>query len=115
MDGKEKYTEYLLSNKWDSIKEEYKLMYPDYGVCFLCPTISNIQLHHWRYPKDWNNDSYKNLIPLCGCCHKSIHKTKLIHNSHMYGENDLYRYLSHLIKELRLMEWKQIELYANEF
>lgn len=109
------YEEYLISDKWTQVKKNYKNSVKYERVCSLCFETEMLQLHHWRYEKDWNNDTHKNLIQLCDLCHKSAHSSKLLHNSSMYGPNDFYRYLSHLIKDLKLMEYKHIEFYAVSF
>mgnify|MGYP003642439964 CR=1 FL=1 len=113
--GRDDYREYLLSNKWQKVKDDFKSQNDYEEVCYLCPNTNGLQLHHWRYEKDWSKDNHKNLIQLCDLCHQCVHNTKIIHNSHMYKPNHKHRYLSHLIKELRLMETKHIEFYALQF
>lgn len=116
------YNDYLLSDKWQKVKDDFNEFSNKAGdVCFLCYSKGSLQLHHWRYPKNWNNDSYKNLIPLCKNCHKvshSIEHNKALHNSHMFDTNsdaDLIRYLSFIIKATFAMESAFVEMLANEF
>lgn len=109
------YNEYLLSDKWDSIKNKFTKL-PNYEeVCFLCFCKDSLQCHHWRYEKDWNKDKPENLILLCEMCHKSVHSTKLIHDSHMYKPDQLHLYISHLIKDMNIMEIKHFELLGELF
>jgi len=123
MNTKEKYAQYLLSNKWQKIKDDFLEFSTTRGgnICFLCYSRDNLQLHHWRYPKNWNNDSYKNLIQLCNCCHNTVHSiehTKMLHNSYLFDTNsdeDLVKYLSWVIKATNAMEIKHFELLADEF
>lgn len=98
----ESYEKYLASDKWDEVKQAFKDS-PQYEeVCFFCYTTYGLQCHHFRYPKDWNKDSHKNLCLCCKFCHERVHATRVIHDSNMYGPDDLPRYLSHLFKELIL-------------
>ena len=116
------YEEYLLSDKWERIKSDF-MDNSDYAkdVCFFCMSRDGLQCHHWRYPKDWDNDSYKNLILLCSCCHSTAHKIehdKMLHNSYMFEDNSTYnlvRYLSYIIKATRAMEIFYFEILADEF
>ncbi len=116
------YSEYLLSDKWQKITDDYK-EFSDKGTegCFLCYSKERIQLHHWRYPKDWNNDSYKNVIPLCQECHETAHSiqyNKMLHNSYMFDSNsneDFIKYLSFIIKATSAMKYAYIERLSNEF
>lgn len=116
------YTDYLLSDKWQQVKDDYKKL-SDHGseICFFCYSRDRIQLHHWRYPKDWNNDSYKNVIALCSDCHQTAHSiehNKMLHNSYMFDTNsdkDFIKYLSFIIKATNAMEYAFIERLADEF
>ena len=109
------YAAYLTSEKWQEVKRQFKDS-PSYDeVCFLCYNKTHLQHHHWRYEKDWNNDTHLNLILLCYECHHQVHKTEMFHNSHNYRSEDLAKYLSHLIKELGLMELIYFGSLSNEF
>jgi len=109
------YNEYLLSDKWQQVKDNFKNSIKYENVCYLCFERTGLQLHHWRYEKDWNLDTHNNVIQLCSFCHKAAHQSEVLHNSSMYGPKDLYKYLSHLIKDLKLMEYKHIEFFAVDF
>jgi hypothetical protein len=109
------YQDYLKSDKWEKVKQEYRGQ-PLYDEsCFLCYAKDHLNLHHWRYPKDWNKDSFTNIILVCHACHYSIHNTKLSHDSHHYNDGELYKYLSHLIKDLNVMELAYVECLAGGF
>ncbi len=69
------YNEYLNSPKWEQVKKDFYNEYPGYNnVCEISGTKSdNMNLHHWRYESDWNNDSYDNVILVCKEVHEWIH------------------------------------------
>ncbi len=98
------YDDYLLSDKWEKVKEDFTKTLSYEKVCFFCYYQDCLQFHHWRYPKNWNNDNHNNLFLVCKFCHERIHRTDIIHDSHMYGPNQQLRYLSHIFKELSLMD-----------
>ena len=72
----EVHLNYLRSEEWRNVKIEFKSMYklhfgnPD--SCFMCME-SREALHHWNYPKDFKDDNWKNLLPVCHECHSEIH------------------------------------------
>lgn len=118
----EDYDDYLKSKEWANIKNDfYDCSDISYGVCFLCYNSDNLQLHHWRYPKNWANDSYKNLMEVCDVCHEVIHgieESKLLHNSGTFDNNsqgNFIKYLSWIIKSTKVMEIARLEYLANEF
>lgn len=116
------YDDYLSSKKWAQVKEDFK-EFSDFSadVCFLCYSGHDLEFHHWRYPKDWNRDSYKNLIILCEQCHETTHSievSKDLHNSHLFKDNSeksLIIYLSWLVKATNAMESAYFERLSNEF
>lgn len=65
------YQEYLKSPEWAIIKAEVKKR--DSSTCQLCADEENIHCHHWRYPKDWNDDSLDNVLVVCEKCHTRAH------------------------------------------
>ena len=113
------YEDYLTSDKWQMIKKEFRANKYCDDTCFLCYYKGpKVVCHHWRYPKNWNNDSPENLILLCTDCHDTVHDLKIsdmLHSSYQYESNELHRYLSHLVKALNLMELKKFERLANLF
>jgi 5-methylcytosine-specific restriction endonuclease McrA len=77
------YADYLKSDKWKQVKEDYaKNEKVDNCICCNITFDSDIkpQHHHFRYPKDWNDDSWENLIVLCEGCHNLAHSA-IEHNS----------------------------------
>ena len=116
------YNKYLKSKEWKSVKDDYHV-FSDIAsdVCFLCFEKDSLQLHHWRYPKNWNNDSYKNLMQVCSECHEGIHSienSKLLHNSDTFKDNSslsFIMYLSWIIKATEVMDMVKLERLSNEF
>lgn len=66
------YQDYLKSDKWEEVRADH-LNKTKCQDCSFCLSSEDIQYHHWRYESNWNNDSYKNILPVCGSCHKNIH------------------------------------------
>lgn len=64
------YEAYLASPEWDALRE--KAMNRDDRKCRVCGRAAE-QVHHHKYPKDWNDDCLANLVCACGTCHKRIH------------------------------------------
>jgi hypothetical protein len=116
------YKDYLKSPNWTNIKSDFREFSSRHsGVCFLCYKNENLQLHHWRYPKDWKNDSYKNLMEVCNQCHETMHDidfSELLHNSHFFNTNsdeDFIRYLSFIIKATSAMDYAYLEKLSRSF
>ena len=79
------YADYLKSDKWASVKQDYR-DHEQTEVCLCCGDDFKdegliINYHHFKYPKDWNNDSWENLIVVCEGCHTNIH------DSYDHGSN----------------------------
>lgn len=71
---KEKYIEYINSEKWN-LKKLDCLSNPYYGrpyECFLCRKNGALQVHHLSY-KHLFNENDDELIILCKKCHKEMH------------------------------------------
>lgn len=87
------YSDYLKSPKWEKVKESYKSYAQDlnieFDLCYFCKADKNIQLHHWKYVKDWNDDNCTNLIQVCAGCHTKLHN-QLRHNLTMYTTKEEY-------------------------
>jgi hypothetical protein len=104
------YEDYLKSDKWKAVKEDYQRK-EQTNHCLVCRAVFENDIkpnyHHFRYPKDWNNDSFENLIIVCESCHKFLHD-EIEHNS---NEISIREYLSIANKrrELNL----RIELNKN--
>lgn len=87
------YAEYLKSDKWKQVKKDYRA-YAEaqnlgVGACFFCKSDQNIQHHHWRYEKDWNDDSCFNLLQACRSCHVKLNNS-LNHISTTYKTKEEY-------------------------
>jgi len=69
------YQDYLNSPEWKKLKNEFHEKYD--GLPSVCQVtlepIDKVELHHWNYPKDWNNDSIENLILVSRLAHQFIH------------------------------------------
>lgn len=39
--------------------------------CIICSTNNNIRVHHIN--KNWHDNSYENVVPICPSCHGYIH------------------------------------------
>lgn len=66
------YADYLKSDKWKQVKADYaELRYHD--RCLLCGADEDLQHHHFNYPIDWNDDSFENIVKICGDCHEFCH------------------------------------------
>lgn len=64
----EEYERYLQSEKWKSLRA--KRIQMDGGVCNICGSKQNLQVHHLNYNYF---DTTDNLITLCENCHHDIH------------------------------------------
>jgi hypothetical protein len=77
------YEDYLKSDKWKQVKADFYANYQGpHNRCEITgnsyepdnddnPTI--LHLHHFRYPKDWNDDSWENIILISQDLHADIH------------------------------------------
>lgn len=69
------YYDYLKSDKWTEVRNQYDdIVFKD-GIfsCGFCGSLEKGDYHHFRYPKDWNNDEWSNIIHLCSECHTLVH------------------------------------------
>lgn len=77
-DTDKKYTEYLKSDKWKQIAKQR--MSIDKYECQMCKSIGTannpLEVHHLSYTHLYHEETriYEDLLTLCHCCHKSIHK-----------------------------------------
>ena len=76
------YAEYLKSTEWESIRKDVKLR--DRDACRSCRKEEDLQCHHWRYPKNWDDDSSENVVLLCKACHEELHPEKQASNGSEY-------------------------------
>jgi hypothetical protein len=74
----EVYSDYLNSEKWDSLKR-LALERADYK-CELCGATYKA-IHHVKYPKKYQYDHIDNLLVVCGKCHAKLHGIRDIDNN----------------------------------
>lgn len=74
------YAEYLKSDEFSEIKKEWMdKMNWHYGECIISGASTEDGdngggcFHHWRYPSDWNDDSWENIVYICQDLHNDIH------------------------------------------
>lgn len=74
----ERYRQYLQSDKWHELATR-RMQIDDY-ICQMCgckgTTNNPLEVHHLSYRHLYaeENRIYEDLITLCHCCHKQIHK-----------------------------------------
>ncbi len=96
------YDDYLKSPEWGMVKQGYREN-EDTQRCLLCchlfdnDTIPHY--HHFKYPKNWNDDTWENLIILCNHCHSLAH-AKISHDSNPIT---LRSYLTELIHHFKIL------------
>ena len=65
------YNAYLKSEHWQDVRKRYwasKLL----KECYVCGRKDHLQLHHRTY-KRVGCEFLRDLLPLCGDCHKGVH------------------------------------------
>jgi len=106
------YADYLKSNKWKDVKEAWYKNNTDHENCRISLTHiddEDMVLHHWRYPKDWNDDSHENLILVSVDMHEWIHSN--FHDEHLdWGKNGVVMYIANVmhrrIEEISINNWE---------
>jgi hypothetical protein len=90
------YQHYLSSDQWKSIKKDFEEKSNMFvNACFFCGSQDSVHHHHWRYAKDWNDDSYDNLIMMCSLCHYDIHNIESdFLRETLYNCDDFISYIS---------------------
>jgi hypothetical protein len=93
----DKYEDYLQSEEWQAIRKEVHLRDV---ICQMCASESTKNAcHHWRYPKNWNDDDASNVVLLCVDCHSSIHEFLQGNEIHDYVSFPIFVY-HHMRQEL---------------
>jgi len=64
------YQDYLKSNEWKNLRMQ--ALTKRGFTCEFCGEDARI-VHHVRYPKDFSDDSLKNLVVVCKRCHDLCH------------------------------------------
>lgn len=81
------YKDYLKSEEWQKLRKlNHSRVKREYDteelVCECCDTVESdieMHVHHFIYPKDWNDDKMEYHIVLCKDCHDKIHDEKNEH------------------------------------
>ena len=70
------YEEYLKSPKWQQVKNDYADN-EQIEHCLGCDckfgNYETPEYHHFKYSKDFNDDSWENLLIVCRECHQKLH------------------------------------------
>lgn len=64
------YEDYIASAGWKRLRLD--AIARDGGRCRTCNTDQDLEVHHRRYPREWQDDSLDNLTTLCRDCHETI-------------------------------------------
>lgn len=93
------YKEYLLTEHWNHTRKRFLRSKWYKGVCFCCGSDKNLHVHHKTY-KNIQNEPLRNLVCLCGSCHKTVHDT-IKHQKNHKTKNDTTLQNCHIkLKEL---------------
>ena len=70
------YLEYLKTDTWKQLAEKRRKI-DDYS-CVMCGsrgTSSNpLECHHLNYKNIYHEDAFSDLVTVCHCCHKALHR-----------------------------------------
>lgn len=80
------YRDYLNSKHWKALRREIndELAAEDSRFCYVCNNSDKIQLHHRTY-KRLGCELRKDLVVLCGRCHRKVHKIAKAGKSNLYN------------------------------
>lgn len=70
---REKYIEYLSSEKWKRFRKQ--IIQERDGACENCRSSENLQVHHKHYINIFN-EQREDVLLLCRKCHKRVHSMK---------------------------------------
>jgi hypothetical protein len=65
------YSDYLNSEQWSQIRTD--ALERDKNECYFCESTESLNVHHFKYSPDWNDDSIDNVVTLCKKCHSNHH------------------------------------------
>ena len=109
------YADYLKSPKWKQVKQDYRDN-EEIDCCMCCMVEfdkdTKHNYHHFRYAKDWNNDTWENLIIICEPCHNLAHSV-IEHNSNPITVRSYLRNLSYFYQSY--INEEQHDIYCQEF
>lgn len=113
------YDDYLKSDKWKYVKKEFNdkhLISGDKDICEVTGRYSEeLHHHHFRYPKDWNDDSPENIVKIDKDIHDIIHDDGLHVDPSNFDKTDRFKYLSYLRREYLNLKEKTIKVYDNDY
>jgi len=66
------YEKYLISDEWHDRAEARKRI--DHHTCQMCGRHDDLQVHHLTYHHIMREDVEKDLVTLCGDCHRKVHR-----------------------------------------
>ena len=66
------YKEYLKTNHWKILKQQFFDSPYSYGRCYFCK-ITKVQLHHKSYAR-LGNENLEDLVEVCRKHHRGVHK-----------------------------------------
>lgn len=113
------YQDYLNSPEWKALKDEFKKNYTGLkNVCeiSLTPAKKDIEFHHWRYPKNWNDDSIDNIIMVRAFVHREIHDSpKIKYNGLKKSRKSTIQILQRRYNSKRTSPlWSEIAVLKNK-
>ena len=115
------YQDYLNSPAWEQIKKDYADNEKSID-CLICCTPFDAYddmikaHHHFRYPTDWNDDTWQNLICVCQKCHDFLHEN-ITHDSEPITVRDYLSYAVSIYYEYKKSDQLDCEyfLLAQDF
>ena len=108
------YEDFLQSEEWKSIKSKFFNEYNGYhnacqitGDAFNDEEKHRLHLHHWRYPKNWEDTTTDDLILVCDKVHEFIHGDDHVNYCNLDSAKSKEQYLT----EASIGYWgKQLDL-----
>lgn len=86
-------------------KEIYQKIVEEQPYCQLCGCTNYLEIHHIMYRSQLGNNDERNLIRLCGNCHRLVHSDKkkwqpklLEYQRKRYGDFSKNELLKHKLK-----------------
>ena len=93
-----KYERYLLTAQWKAKAEARKQI--DNYTCQMCGRREDLQVHHLTYHNIMREDVQKDLVTLCGDCHRRVHRMMCRITDTTTGrrgwKDDIPAYVSHV-------------------
>jgi SNF2 family DNA or RNA helicase len=83
------YKQYLRSSFWKALRAE--AIRAAEGKCEFCESTKALQVHHKRYPADFQHDSLDNLVVVCANHHKTLHGLQVCDMCHEWAVLDTWQ------------------------